>query len=355
MDRTRFIAWARSLSTAPWRTLHWLLATRPIRFTRFGTLYILFTVGVGAGAINTGNNLLYLILGILLGFIVVSGFLSDSGLWGVRSSWRPLESCYAGRPALFGCRLQKGWFPAVGVSVKAHWSDQQESHEFIHWVPARGQIDFSVLVTPQRRGWMRMVKESFSTRFPFGLFEKFHAAERTDQWLVYPAVLRLNLQSSELETRRSDSKPAQRIGLGAVPYHVRDFREGDPANRIHWKLSAKRQALLINEMEEEADQGDRLVVSQWPKGLTPEEIERLISFMASFAYSLIDEGRPVGLATPGITLPPEHSRSHLDRLLRYLALVDLGSEVEQKGSARSLSPGRDIDVLKLWRRGTYAA
>ena len=55
-----------------------MMLTRPIRFTRFGTFYILFTIGVGAAAINTGNNLLYLILGMLLGFIVISGFLSAS-------------------------------------------------------------------------------------------------------------------------------------------------------------------------------------------------------------------------------------------------------------------------------------
>src|ERR1019366_2941261 len=95
---------ALNVITLPLRMLRWMMLTRPIRFTRFGTFYVLFSIGVGAAAINTGNNLLYLILGILLGLIVISGFLSDSGLWGVTGTWAPLGSLYAGEKGLMECR-----------------------------------------------------------------------------------------------------------------------------------------------------------------------------------------------------------------------------------------------------------
>ena len=42
---------------------------------------------VGFGAINTGNNLLYLLLGMMLGLIIVSGVMSEAmlrRLWGER-------------------------------------------------------------------------------------------------------------------------------------------------------------------------------------------------------------------------------------------------------------------------------
>src|ERR1700690_4369367 len=98
-----------------------MMLTRPIRFTRFGIFYVLFSIGVGAAAINTGNNLLYLILGILLGFIVISGFLSDSALWGIATEWSPMGSLYAGEKNRFECRLSKGTFPGVAVTVASHW------------------------------------------------------------------------------------------------------------------------------------------------------------------------------------------------------------------------------------------
>src|SRR5206468_3395868 len=56
---------------------------RRLRITREGWFYVLFTLGVGAAAINTGNNLLYLVLGLQLSTIVISGVLSESCLRGL--------------------------------------------------------------------------------------------------------------------------------------------------------------------------------------------------------------------------------------------------------------------------------
>src|SRR5204862_2412515 len=95
--------------------------TVPIHFTRFGLFYVLFSLAVGAAAINTGNNLLYLMLGLLLGFIIISGFLSDSCLWGLQADFEPLGDFYAGQPAEWDVVARKSWFPAVIARVEAFW------------------------------------------------------------------------------------------------------------------------------------------------------------------------------------------------------------------------------------------
>lgn len=322
------------------------MTARPIRFTRLGTFYILFTVGVGAAAINTGNNLLYLILGILLGFIVVSGLLSDSGLWGVGTQWRPLENLYAGRPASFACEVRKGWFPAVGITLTAAWSGAHKVQHLLHWIGAHRSVEHSFSVTPTRRGWLELRQVGYKTRFPFGFFEKFHVESRSERWLVYPKVELLNLHDAVADSLRAAHRPAARAGSGAAPFLFRDFREGDAANRIHWKLSAKRQELIVNEMEEEADNGDTLFVARWPTTLTYEKGERLISFVASLAYTLHQAGRPVGLMAPGATFPSETSRAQIDLILKYLALVNLKNSKED--TARVIETGHTVDVIALW-------
>src|SRR5262245_50046212 len=123
----------------------------PIQFTRLGLFYVLFSVGVGAAAINTGNNLLYLILGLLLGFIVLSGFLSDSALWGCRATWTAEGSLYAGRAASFLCRAAKGWFPGVAITVEAEWPHGVRSHVLIPWIPMHGESEVRVSLVPPRR------------------------------------------------------------------------------------------------------------------------------------------------------------------------------------------------------------
>ena len=58
----------------------WFRPPRRLKLTREGKYFIGITFGVGFAAINTGNNLLYLLLGMLLSLIVVSGVLSELSL-----------------------------------------------------------------------------------------------------------------------------------------------------------------------------------------------------------------------------------------------------------------------------------
>src|SRR5215472_11708092 len=50
---------------------------RRLRTTPAGRTYLVLTIGVGLGALNTGNNMLYLVLGLQLSIVVVSGILSE--------------------------------------------------------------------------------------------------------------------------------------------------------------------------------------------------------------------------------------------------------------------------------------
>ena len=71
---------------------------RRFTLTRQGKGYVFVTVGVGIAAVNTGNNLLYLILGLLLSLLLVSGTLSDLALYQLRAKRRLPTRLYVGRP-----------------------------------------------------------------------------------------------------------------------------------------------------------------------------------------------------------------------------------------------------------------
>src|SRR5260221_6301451 len=74
---------------------------RTLKFTRLGRWYTALTVGIGLAAINTGNNLLFLVLGLLLASIVVSGILSEQTLRLVRVERRFPSGAAAGQaPAI---------------------------------------------------------------------------------------------------------------------------------------------------------------------------------------------------------------------------------------------------------------
>src|SRR5438105_13638821 len=57
--------------------LHSAYNYRSIRLTSDGTRFVVLTLAVGVAAINTGNNLLYLLLAMILSIIVHSGMISE--------------------------------------------------------------------------------------------------------------------------------------------------------------------------------------------------------------------------------------------------------------------------------------
>jgi hypothetical protein len=63
---------------------------------------------VGLAATNTGNNLLYLILAMMLSFMAVSGMLSEQTMRRIRLQRERPPRLFASLPATFGVRLTNG-------------------------------------------------------------------------------------------------------------------------------------------------------------------------------------------------------------------------------------------------------
>ena len=59
---------------------------RSLDLTPEGIRFLLLTLGVGAGAVNTGYNLLYLFFAMMLSLIIISGILSEQCFEGLTSA-----------------------------------------------------------------------------------------------------------------------------------------------------------------------------------------------------------------------------------------------------------------------------
>src|SRR5271154_6663497 len=99
--------------------------------TRAGLIYILISVVIGIAAINTGNNLLYVIVAALLSAILVSGVASAQVLRSLELDVHLPEHVFAARPMLARLLLRNAssWLPSFSVRVvpakrkksKEHW------------------------------------------------------------------------------------------------------------------------------------------------------------------------------------------------------------------------------------------
>ena len=74
---------------------------------------------LGFAAVNTGNNLIYLLVSALLGFMAISGILGKWNLSKITISCTPPEEVYDGLPTLFSINLENNrrWLPVFLMEV----------------------------------------------------------------------------------------------------------------------------------------------------------------------------------------------------------------------------------------------
>ncbi len=302
---------------------------RTLRPTRAGWVFFALTFGVGFAALNTGNNLLYLVLSLMLAFLVLSGALSEAALRGVAVRRKLPAEIFAGKTGQLAAvdvsnALKR--VPSFALVIEDLAFDPHRPNATVplgrafvlRVAPGASERKFYTLRWPAR-GDLRLYGFRVSTRFPFGLFTKALLLEAPDETLVYPSLepaLRAGERRGEAEGRAPIATPAS----GTEVAGVRDWRAGDPARRIHWRASLRRGALVVRESEGErqTEQEVRLRTRGAQRG---EPFERAVSRAASETVALLDAGALVTLRTDTQRFAPGDGPAQRTRLLRFLATV----------------------------------
>src|SRR3984957_9952104 len=172
----------------------WRLRIRPprrLKFTREGKFFVGITLGVGFAAINTANNLLYLLLGMLLALIVVSGIMSELSLRDLTVVRRLPLRAQVGRAHLVEIEVfnHKAKVPSYAIEVEDLRQGQPADKRcfFLKISPRSAQVA-AYRRTPVKRGRDHHVGFRIATRFPFGLFEKSREVLADGELVIYPAV-----------------------------------------------------------------------------------------------------------------------------------------------------------------------
>jgi len=76
-----------------------LIRHRSTRVTADGVRFLLLTLAVGVAAINTGNNLFYLLLAMMLSLILMSGIMADLCLRRLEFHRHVPDLLFVGEPA----------------------------------------------------------------------------------------------------------------------------------------------------------------------------------------------------------------------------------------------------------------
>src|SRR5439155_24343889 len=101
--------------------------------TRAGVVYVLVTLVIGVAALNTGNNLLYIVVAAMLAGILVSGFVSVLVLRGLELDVRFRQHLFAGRavPGRIVLRNSRRFLPSFSLRVVLARGEKKK--ELLKW------------------------------------------------------------------------------------------------------------------------------------------------------------------------------------------------------------------------------
>jgi uncharacterized protein (DUF58 family) len=332
--------------------------SRRLKVSREGKWFIAITIAVGLAAINTGNNLLFLLLGWMCSVIIASGVLSEQSLRGLVVSRQAPARIFAGRPFLMGISLRnaKNRLPSFSIEIEDLLGTDDERRPqlvdkkcYFLKIPAGRTQATSYRHTFARRGRYRFHGFRVSTKFPFALFRKSRDVELAGEVIVFPAVYPVAVPS--VSSAHAGTEARGRAGRRGEFHGLREMRQGDDHRDVHWRSSAHKGRLMVREYEEESHRRATVLVDNaLPAEASDEErdaLERAISTAASLCASYAARGYAVRLVARGTAVAPALGQAQLNRILRTLALLPtVTSAVPFAGAAE---PGSENTLVV--RRG----
>jgi uncharacterized protein (DUF58 family) len=235
-----------------------------LSITTLGLEYLAALLIVGAFAVHTGNNLLYLIFSMMLGLFLTSGWVSRRALQGLAPERVEDGKLFARMQGGVELRFRDR---APGrtrcLEVRLEVERVRVEPGFYPGGAAGANRELRLRVFPERRGWCAVRWLELATAYPFGFLEKAWRFPQEGAWLVLPHP------RSVAKGRDGEGAESRlRSQTGGSPDGARPYREGDPLSRVHWKRTAQRGAPWVRTFEDGQPAGVqlRLDLRAWAPG-----------------------------------------------------------------------------------------
>ncbi len=314
--------------------------------TRAGVIYVLVTLVIGIAALNTGNNLLYIVVAAMLAAILVSGIVSAVVLRGLELKVSLPEHVFAGKTATARIVLSnpRRFLPSFSIRVVPAQRNKQNSQQwkwerttfsfplnrapenqwlrlrdwrvrrvkvspsepglfermvYFPYLPPRGSLTATLDLRFARRG--RYCESGFglATRFPFAFLTKTRDVALRSEILVYPPVEAPDELFEILPLVRGEWESFVR-GRGSDLYRIREYMPEDSARHVDWKASAKSGSLKVREFSREDERKLCIVFDNPATGAVSDHAyERGVNLAASLAWHFSSQDAEVSYLTSG--------------------------------------------------------
>ena len=288
------------------------------RLSRTGWAAIFTCLAIAAAAVNTGNNLLYLVLALVVAAFPVSFWWARASLGTLEAELLPPEDARAGQPFDVPLRVaasKKRGAAGVVLELAGRADLKAPSPRGLAILRGGDDLALNLRATLARRGDATLELLARSP-FPFGLLD---AARRIGRASLVVLPMSDPAWRDEVAPATEEGQARLERGSGTDILDIRDHRVGDDARSIDWKATARLDRPMVREFSRDESRRALIIVDavRVPAGIdTAAAAEQAISRAATALESLAMEGWRVALL-----LPDGRRDGGTRQLLRELARV----------------------------------
>lgn len=214
-------------------------------------------------ATNTMAGWLYVLSGLGVALLLLSAIMPMQMLKGLEIRRSPLLPVHVGEPLAIKIHVRNQTTQAKGLIVMQDDVPRElgERAEVVieAIAPHKGaapqsQYTWEYSLYPERRGLYQWQAITLRTGAPLGLFLSRRVQKVQASVLIYPRVLPLSrcplLEEIGLSAQQQFQQvPLSRTGNEGSTRSLRPYRTGDPMRMVHWRSSARLNALRVRELE----------------------------------------------------------------------------------------------------------
>jgi hypothetical protein len=354
--------------------------------TRAGFVYFFAVFVIGVAALNTGNNLLYIVLASMLAAILVSAIVSGAVLSGLELDVKLPEHIFAQESAASTIILRNSrrYIPAFSLNVIS--AAKEKPRKLWRWVPSTfglplgrppeaqwfrlsdwklkrvsaGQSDAEILQGPvyfpyvapgatktialpmcfSHRGRFHQKGFGLSTRFPFAFLKKTRIISANDEILVYPSVTAAGSLSKIVPRINGEFESFAR-GRGMELHSIRDSSPEDSSRHVDWKATAKSGSVKVREFTRDDERKLRLVFDNpFRDTLKDDAYESMVQRAAALSWHFAQQNFMLSFAAQNYGGDPD-----VFSFLAYLAVV--APQTVSSGSVSQSSSGSMLESLPI--------
>ncbi|MGC8676661.1 MAG: DUF58 domain-containing protein [Hydrogenobaculum sp.] len=295
-----------------------------VKITPLGIFYIIIMLLFGFAAINTANNLLYMITSFMMAFMIISGVISYYNIKFLELTFVKAYDFFANEPgiAVLSIKNRKNW-PSFLLNIfvakdlhkdikrffKKYKTFEVLYEKSIFILKAKEEKQIEIILSFEKRGNYKELEIYLSSDFPFGFAYREMKYTIPADIYVYPNPKKCKTNAAQYKSEKGFTKTSE----GQELYQIKEYQSEHP-KYINWKASAKVQKLMVNDF---SDFISKEII------LRPEDfdmnLEQKLSCMSFIVLEASKQNAKIGLDWNGFIIPPSDSTFHYIKILRFLA------------------------------------